>query len=244
MVSFQKDRSCQCRDNLEGLSPGHRRLRFSFQINDFKDPEPEDRPHRLAPGFGGGGDLVASDFRVKRFFRRRTSFRRPRPEAREAGVYRLAFLRQVALFEEEPLSSGPGPEAREAGVYRLISLRQVVLFEEEPLSAEPPPEGGGGGSLRKAVLRVNRAFQPFCGGEDRDLQDRKKPPSEAERLPSVFVSDDSIGARNLTKPLPKIKRLSLLSLRRDREAFVSAAPAAGPFPSEAAIYAAPFRAAT
>jgi len=23
--------------NPEGLSPGHRRLRFSFQINDFKD---------------------------------------------------------------------------------------------------------------------------------------------------------------------------------------------------------------
>lgn len=38
MVSFQKDRSCQCRDSSEEPSLGHRRLRFSFQINDFKDP--------------------------------------------------------------------------------------------------------------------------------------------------------------------------------------------------------------
>ena len=67
-----------------GLSLGHRRLRFSFQINDFKDPEPENRSYRLAPGCGGGGDVVASLSRVKRYFRRRTSFQRPRPEAREA----------------------------------------------------------------------------------------------------------------------------------------------------------------
>ena len=37
MVSFQKDRSCQCLDGSEEPSLGHRRLRFSFQINDFKD---------------------------------------------------------------------------------------------------------------------------------------------------------------------------------------------------------------
>lgn len=117
MVSFQKDRRCQCRlINPEGSSLGHRRLRFSFQINDFKDPEPEDRPHRLTPGFGGGGDLVASVFRVKRFFRRRTTFRRPRREAREAGVYRLVFLRQVVLFEEEPLSAEPPRRAAEAAL--------------------------------------------------------------------------------------------------------------------------------
>ena len=67
-----------------GLSLGHRRLRFSFQINDFKDPEPEDRSHRLAPGCGGGGDVVASLSRVKRSFRRTNPFQRPRPEAREA----------------------------------------------------------------------------------------------------------------------------------------------------------------
>ena len=50
-------------------SPGRRRLRFSFQINDVKDPNRLCRPHRLAPGVGGGGYLVASVFRVNRLFR-------------------------------------------------------------------------------------------------------------------------------------------------------------------------------
>jgi hypothetical protein len=36
--------------NPEGFSPGHRRLRFSFQINDFKDQDRKNRPDRLAPG--------------------------------------------------------------------------------------------------------------------------------------------------------------------------------------------------
>jgi hypothetical protein len=76
VLSFQKDRRCQCRDGLEGPSLGHRRLRFSFQINDFKDPEPVSRSHRLAPGCGGGGDVVASVFRVKRYFRRSFAFHR------------------------------------------------------------------------------------------------------------------------------------------------------------------------
>ena len=39
----------------------HRRLRFSFQINDFKDREPPERPDRLAPGCGGGGDALGMD---------------------------------------------------------------------------------------------------------------------------------------------------------------------------------------
>jgi len=39
---------------------------------------------------------------------------------------------------EKNLFSAARPEAREAGVYRLIFPRQVVLFEEEPFFAEPP----------------------------------------------------------------------------------------------------------
>ncbi|MFT4914054.1 MAG: hypothetical protein ACI9YM_002670, partial [Brevundimonas sp.] len=36
---FKKTAECQYRrNNPEGSSLGHRRLRFSFQINDFKDP--------------------------------------------------------------------------------------------------------------------------------------------------------------------------------------------------------------
>jgi hypothetical protein len=51
-----------------GLSPGRRRLRFSFQINDVKDPIGSGRPHCFAPVVGGGGYLVASVFRVNRPF--------------------------------------------------------------------------------------------------------------------------------------------------------------------------------
>ena len=58
-----------------GQSPGHRRLRFSFQFNDVKDLTGFRRPHCLAPVVGGGGYLVAGLFRVNRSFR--TFSRRP-----------------------------------------------------------------------------------------------------------------------------------------------------------------------
>jgi hypothetical protein len=63
------------------LSPGRRRLRFSFQINDVKDPTGFRPPHCLAPVVGGGGYLVAGLFRVNRSFR--TFW--PTPEAPEFG---------------------------------------------------------------------------------------------------------------------------------------------------------------
>ena len=69
VVSFKKTAECQYRRNDHYWSSlGHRRLRFSFQINDFKDQDRKNRPHCLAPVSGGGGDVVASVFRVKRFF--------------------------------------------------------------------------------------------------------------------------------------------------------------------------------
>ena len=55
-------------------SPERRRLRFSFQINNVKDPEPKlpEPPSggttRLAPDVGGGGYLSNLEFRVKPFF--------------------------------------------------------------------------------------------------------------------------------------------------------------------------------
>ena len=51
-----------------GLSPGRRRLRFSFQINDVKDPTGFRQTHCLAPVVGGGGYLVTGLFRVNRPF--------------------------------------------------------------------------------------------------------------------------------------------------------------------------------
>jgi hypothetical protein len=56
-------------------SPERRRLRFSFQINNVKDPidlvslgREGGQPRRLAPGGGGGGYLVAAQFAVNRRF--------------------------------------------------------------------------------------------------------------------------------------------------------------------------------
>jgi hypothetical protein len=41
---------------------------FLFPNQQCQRPEPLSRPHRLAPGFGGGGYLVASNFAVNRPF--------------------------------------------------------------------------------------------------------------------------------------------------------------------------------
>src|SRR5665213_1070265 len=51
-----------------GQSPRHRRLRFSFQFNDVKDPTGFHQPHCLAPVVGGGGYLLAGLFGVNRSF--------------------------------------------------------------------------------------------------------------------------------------------------------------------------------
>ena len=51
---------------------------------------------------------------------------------------------------------------------------------------------------------------------------------KAESLTPEFVSDDSIGARNLTKPPLKSKTLSVPVSGGVRESFVSVAPAARP----------------
>src|SRR5215469_11777982 len=51
-----------------GPSQGHRRLRFSFQINDVKDPTGSRRPHCFAPVAGGGGYLLAGLLGVNRSF--------------------------------------------------------------------------------------------------------------------------------------------------------------------------------
>ena len=52
-----------------GPSQGHRRLRFSFQINNVKDPTGFPRPHCLAPVVGGGGLLGGDLDGVNRSFR-------------------------------------------------------------------------------------------------------------------------------------------------------------------------------
>ena len=63
-------------DDLLGSSQEHRRLRFSFQINNVKDRRPPQRPHCLAPVSGGGGDVVASEVRVNQLLKEAFQHRR------------------------------------------------------------------------------------------------------------------------------------------------------------------------
>jgi hypothetical protein len=65
MVS-SRDRSIVSVEMTMRSSPGRRRLRFSFQINDVKDPNRLCRPRRLAPDVGGGGYLWGGRVPVKR----------------------------------------------------------------------------------------------------------------------------------------------------------------------------------
>ena len=109
---FKKDRSCQCRTEpfRRTVSLEHRRLRFSFQINDFKDQHRENRPHCFTPVSGGGGDLVASVFRVKQFFLK--NFSSPcRTRRNGGGGYLMkADPRVNRSFEpfQNPKPEGPG----------------------------------------------------------------------------------------------------------------------------------------
>lgn len=74
-------------------SPERRRLRFSFQINNVKDPGPKPRttsrrPIRLAPDVGGGGYLSNLEFRVKPFFSKPsepTHQKQPKPKPVDRG---------------------------------------------------------------------------------------------------------------------------------------------------------------
>ena len=69
MVSFQETAvTVSVEIEWLALSPGRRRLRFSFQINDVKDPITFRRPRCFSPAGGGGGYLVTGLFRVNRPF--------------------------------------------------------------------------------------------------------------------------------------------------------------------------------
>lgn len=120
---LQKDRRCQCRnDSSEEPSLEHRRLRFSFQINDFKDPgtdlsvPPFIARLRRRRRFSRLGDPCQAVLFAKNLFsptdpgnsrnrRRRRSTDPPTP-------------RQAVLFTKEPLSEDPARRPEEAAIYR------------------------------------------------------------------------------------------------------------------------------
>lgn len=65
---LSRDRNCQRRDDPKVIARTPPPA-FLFPNQRCQRPEPPQRPHRLAPGVGGGGYLVASVFRVNRLFR-------------------------------------------------------------------------------------------------------------------------------------------------------------------------------
>ena len=173
MVSFKKTADVSVEITSKGYRQDTAACVSLSRSTISKTQEPEDRPHRLAPGCGGGGDVVASVFRVKRLFRRRTSFRRPRPEAREAGVYRLIFLRQAVLFEEEPFSAGP---ARKPGrrVFTAPFLRVKWFFLKKNLSLRNRP-----GGRRRRLSKEDRS--PCQPGFSAILRSGRSRPSRPQK---------------------------------------------------------------
>ena len=108
---LQKDRRCQCRLTFRRTSLEHRRLRFSFQINDFKDP---------------GTDLSVPPFIARLRRRRRFS--------------RLGDPCQAVLFAKNLFSLADPGNSRNRRRRRSTdppSPRQAVLFTKEPLSEDP-----------------------------------------------------------------------------------------------------------
>jgi hypothetical protein len=121
-------------------SPERRRLRFSFQINNVKDPGPKPRttfrrPIRLAPDVGGGGYLSNLEFRVKPFFSKPSEpihQKQPKPFPANRGSslkkttnpVKQRFLRNLRRLEEDHLRILANP---------LDSLPEPrLLMKEEP----------------------------------------------------------------------------------------------------------------
>ena len=79
-------------------SPERRRLRFSFHINNVKDPSRLSDPIPLTPDVGGGGYLSNLEFRVKSFFAKpsnQTHQNQPRPIPVDRGDLLVKSANQV-----------------------------------------------------------------------------------------------------------------------------------------------------
>ncbi len=184
---------------------------FLFPDQRFQRPEPEAfQSDRLAPGLGGGGDLVASEVRVKRSFRRTISFFRAPPK-RGRRVFTASFscVKRFFLKKNRSLQDRPGRRWRR--VFSASDFRVKRFFFKKNLSLRARP----GGRRRRLSKEGRSPCQPGFSAILRSVKTEAFRPQKtarrrAERLPSVFVSDDSIGARNLTKPPFGSKGLSAL----------------------------------
>jgi hypothetical protein len=127
-----------------GLSPRRRRLRFSFQFNDVKDP------HRLSPSplFSAGGR------------RRRLLSDRPR-QCQSAFSAFATFLRNPRIWPQKPPRAAEGHPSKSVTIRLrlgniLISNRRSSTFRRPPsLQFEPRPSG------RRLLSGRPRGCQPI-----------------------------------------------------------------------------------
>jgi len=75
------------------------------------------------------------------------------------------------------------------------------FFLKKNLCLQTGPEVGGGGSLKRPKLRVNRAYSAISRRVKTGVFRPQKTVWKAREACLCFVTDDSIGARNLTEHL-------------------------------------------
>ena len=178
---LQKDRRCQCRLTFRRTSLEHRRLRFSFQINDFKDP---------------GTDLSVPPFIAR--LRRRRRFSR-------LGDPCQAVLFAKNLFHQPTRET---PETGGGGDLTTLHLLVKPFFLQKNLSPKTRPYDRK--RRRSSDLRTPRqpAFSNRRKPRNRSLTTRRKPPpkpSPKDQAPDKTNNSDSVEARNLIGDDQKIK---------------------------------------
>jgi len=188
-MSFQKDRSCQCRDDSEEPSLGHRRLRFSFQINDFKDRVGRFPTRRTKPGGGERRRFSRPGFSSQAFSSEEpNSFalldRRANPGVSGSGVSKegrsgrqpklqiLQFSSTVAKQDRKKVSAGAVTQPRRDDLTIRSKARKLVetceggkrIIGAASLCVRPVPERGGGigGSSGRCKL-IPRCLRTFSG---------------------------------------------------------------------------------
>ena len=131
-----------------GQSPGHRRLRFSFQFNDVKDPTGFRRPHCFAPVVGGGGLLEAGLVSVNRSFRTSPPHPLTPEEAKEFGAKITPGCGGATLSRSAPIRLRLG----KIPIYR----GKARGFSAPSGSPHADPARAGGGYVWGGPSPVNR----------------------------------------------------------------------------------------
>ena len=170
---LQKDRRCQCRLTFRRTSLEHRRLRFSFQINDFKDP---------------GTDLSVPPFIAR--LRRRRRFSR-------LGDPCQAVLFAKNLFHQPTRET---PETGGGGDLPTLQLPVKLFFLQKNLSPKTRPEDRKRRRSTDPRTPCQPAFSNRRKPRNRSLTTRRKPPpkpSPKDQAPDKTNNSDSVEARKM-----------------------------------------------